>query len=185
MAVADQEYEEWFQNLFDQYSETLARYVRSCCGRTLNHREEDECVQEAFMTLWEKRHRLYQHPKVVAWLYRAANNNHKHHLARAITRSKHTGINLDDLEHAVPVAGNENTEASVLLREQRETIISVVGAENYRFLLDYYDVNISNDALASHLGITPSTLRSRVRRIIAPLKNGNLIIFLVLLRNIL
>ncbi len=56
----------------------------------------------------------------------------------------------------------------------------VIGEENYRLLLDYYDANISSEALAHSLGIGVFALRTRVHRIIKKLRKIELAAFSIL-----
>ncbi len=176
--------EAWYADLFARLYTPLCRYAHAQLGKSNLGVSGgyEEIVQDAFAALWQNRARLYGHPSVRAWLYRTVYN-------KAVDRFRSDKVRADTADHSldddrVPepdIAGNE-TEAQVLLKEQRRAIVEAIGQENYLFLLDYFDKTVSRDELAGRFGISKASLRSRAHRIIAPLRNSHLSIFLALLR---
>lgn len=68
---------EWFYNIYEQYSKNLYRYLHTLLkgrGRPEAVPEIEDCIQETFIVLWNKRETLQAHPKLDAWLYKTSSN---------------------------------------------------------------------------------------------------------------
>ncbi len=180
--MEEEGYHSWHRQLFEENYQSLCRYAGSMVspGDSVIRQEVEDIVQDVFRLLWQKRASLRTHENIVGWLFKTTFNKTRSAGSKHNRRAQRHAGTVNENADACPDAADVDPEALLLLQEQKEQIIGVIGEANYLFLLDYFDTNITSEALADRLGISISALRTRVHRIIKPLRNANFIIFLVL-----
>lgn len=170
----------WFEPLFHETFDPLYRHLCSLSysyDRALLQDAED-ILQETYALLWSKRRQLEKHPNLPGWLYITATHKFGDRLRKAGRKWKHESPLIEQID------SGDAWDAQRILLDQSEWIIEIVGKENYDLLLRYYDKNVSNEQLAKALGVAPSTLRSRIYRMIQPLRTRDFVVFFILLCNI-
>lgn len=150
---------------FDTIVEDHADFVYNVAYRMMGNAEDAEDVaQEAFISAYRARDRFRGESKVTTWLYRITTNAalmrlRKEKRARSLTR---TG--LDDME--IPSWG-ETPEGSAVTSELGEKIREGIAMlqPDLRAAVVLRDVSgLSNSEAADTLGITISSLKSRLHR---------------------
>lgn len=171
----------WFHDAYLRMYKQLVRHleIESQIHNRDLRQDIDECIQDTFVLLWQKRLSLVHHPNIDGWLYRAALNKFMDRGKRyRVYRKYYTAF------HGNEEIPDDRGDAMETLEQHMEEIIEIVGQEAYDLLLQYYDSHLSNVDLAGKLGITHAALRMRIARIIRPLRTLNFVIYLVLLRYI-
>lgn len=114
-----------------------------------------DCTQEVFFRLYVNRGKLKTFENIRAWLFRCADN-----VMKEYRRKNRFEVPTSDREIDVPV------EDSLLIStEIRQSIIEIVGQEDYDLLLNYYIAGTDRKLLADNLGISEFALRKRIQRI--------------------
>jgi DNA-binding MarR family transcriptional regulator len=74
------------------------------------------------------------------------------------------------------------TEDQIQNNRQRliADIEEAIGVENFNILIKYYDKNITVKELAAELGVTPASLRMRVKRMLDTLRRKRVFSFFTL-----
>lgn len=162
---------EWFYNIYEQYSKNLYRYLHTLLkgrGRPEAVSEIEDCIQETFIVLWNKRETLQAHPKLDAWLYKTSSNILNNKLSLANTRSRHTAFSLNEMsEHGVEVIDrfivsrqSEQEYTQDLLEQVKDSI----GDDTFEFLIHYYDRQYPIETLKKQYAISTSGIKMRVKR---------------------
>lgn len=170
----------WF---FALYEDTFPPLYRHVCGLCHSYdlsllQDVEDILQETYTLAWSQRNHLHSHANPHGWLYLTATHKFGDRLRKA-GRAQKREVPLMDEVDSLP---DDNPQA--VLQEHMDWIVETVGQQDFDLLLLYYNKSVSNEALAKSLGLKPSALRSKVRRIIQPLKSKNFLVFLVLLCNI-
>lgn len=147
-----------FNSIVRDYSRRLEKIAYHITG---NQPASEDIVQESFLKLWQQRNSVkIQHP--VAWLYKVVSNDAYKHLKKESLKSrlvKHLlAVNL--------ISHNEAEER--LTRKEMATCLNKVSEklperqrEVYRLRLEK---GLQRDEIASHLNISPNTVKVHLLR---------------------
>ena len=146
-----------FMILVQRYRAPLIGYL---CGLLGDRDQAEELTQEAFCRAWEKIPTLRQPKRFGAWLYAVARN-----AARTAGRRKPT-VRLTDES-----AGAADPEPSVdEWTEVHNAVAALPERQRAVVVLRYYS-GLSHRQVAEVLGIPEGTVRSRLSRAYATLRN--------------
>jgi RNA polymerase sigma-70 factor (ECF subfamily) len=152
-----------FENLVESYYGPLYRFAMS-----LSKTESDagDLVQDTFLAWAAKGHQLKDHSKVKAWLFTTL---HRRFLEsqRRITRFPHVelGAAADDLP---------NVESGLVDLVDAETIVKILNGVDSQFqaaVALFYLEDYSYNEIASILNVPLGTVKSRIARGLAQLKD--------------
>ena len=143
------------KNIYDAIAKQYYKMIYSYCMTDMqNDVAAKDCTQEVFFRLYVNRGKLKTFENIRAWLFRCADN-----VMKEYRRKNHFEVPASD-EIDVPV------EDSLLIStEIRQSIIEIVGQEDYDLLLNYYIAGTDRKLLADNLGISEFALRKRIQRI--------------------
>ena len=154
------------------YEELVARYqgiayrVAWLVGR--NASEAEEAVQETFVKAYYALPRFRPGAPFRPWIVRIAANE-----ARNRTRSARRREGLALRAAAEPGDAAPSPEAAALAREDAETLARALGRlrEPERLVIAYrYLLDLSEAEMADALGVAPGTVKSRLSRAMARLR---------------
>ena len=172
----DDEYEQWFQDIFQRTHPTIERAGSALLARFCPHAasEHGDLVQEAYLALYKKRRQLRSHPNITGWLIVAL----KYLILkrrRTLIR-KHAAYRRLKIQYARSCKQRlmtnyfENTEAASLLRASLQP-------EDYALLWARYVEGVSIEDLAQRTEKSKDavyTQLSRLRkRCLLLLRDGN------------
>jgi RNA polymerase sigma factor (sigma-70 family) len=146
----------------------------------------DDCVQETFLTLWNHRVEVYHHENITGWLMVTATNIMGNHYKKEHRRKARTLGSIDNEDPLSPAVSaymrKLYTEDQIQNNRQRliADIEEAIGVENFNILIKYYDKNITVKELAAELGVTPASLRMRVKRMLDTLRRKRVFSFFTL-----
>lgn len=126
-----------------------------CFSRLKNTHSAEECTQEVFLILFQKRGKLDFSEKFRSWLYNTANRICKNY----IKKNKNITVDIDDYAETIP--DNSLTETSLA-----KELYEILSKEDANLLLEYIESEYGQrKQLAKRLGITTKALYGRVDRI--------------------
>ena len=124
-----------------------------CMNDLHDKQAAEDCTQEVFLLLFQKREKLDFTEKLRSWLYDAALRICKNY------RKKHNPntVNIDDYAEQIP-----DTDKQMFLKE----IYEVLGADDAEFYLEYSEADQGQrKKIAKKMGITVKALYRRADRI--------------------
>ncbi|MBR3269095.1 MAG: sigma-70 family RNA polymerase sigma factor [Oscillospiraceae bacterium] len=132
--------------------ENYAAVFRFCNVRLSGDADgAEECAQEVFLLLLQKKDELDLKGPIDRWLIAAASRITKQYLRE---KAKQTAMETDGVENLIDKT-SEPTE--------RAPVLDMLTDAEYEFLLRYYSADReSHEALAAELGISVNTLYQRV-----------------------
>ena len=150
---------------FDSIVEEHSDFVYNVAFRMMGNAEDAEDVaQEAFISAYRARHRFRGDSKVTTWLYRITTNAALMRLRKEKRGRSLTQTGLDDMD--IPSWG-ETPEGLAVTSELGEKIREGIAMlqPDLRAAVVMRDVSgLSNTEAADSLGITVSSLKSRLHR---------------------
>lgn len=153
---------------FEELVERYQRPIHAVCYRMLGQKEDaEDLAQEVFLTVYEKLHYFDLNRVFAPWLYRIAINCC---LSRLRKSRKVVFVNFDDGIYTDPdytVGHSDNPELALERLEQKEAIQQALMElpESYRMVLTLrYQLDLSNQEIASMLGITRENVEVRIHR---------------------
>lgn len=179
----------WFETLYEQYSGKLIAYLTVYVwkGQGLLKSEIEDCVQEVFITAWEKRRELYVHPNIGGWLVKTAFFKMDNRIMAHQRKKKVVAVSLEqpigDSGHALgeilccPDMENQDKEMDETLLEAIRHKVSV---EEYKLLWAYYNPRSDKGKIKSTLNLSDSGLKMKVKRIVDRLKKSEFFVFFLM-----
>ncbi len=138
----------------EQYYQPLYRYCLLQLGGDLS--AADDCVQETFLRMLEKKDTLDFSGNIRSWLYSTAYRVIKEHRLQ-----KRRDLELCPDDQDVELVAAEQDSASA---EEARRLLSTLSDEEYRLLEAYYDSGHgSKTAVAKEYGMTVSQLYKRIQ----------------------
>lgn len=138
----------------EQYYQPLYRYCLLQLGG--DYSAADDCVQETFLRMLEKKDTLDFTGNIRSWLYSTAYRVIKEYRLR---NRRETELCPGDLDVEL-IAAEQDTAAA----EEAAELLSALSDEEYRFLEAYYDSDHgSKAAVAKEYGLTLAQLYKRVQ----------------------
>ncbi len=164
-----------FEKIVIRYQERAYRLALSIVR---SPEEAEEAVQDAFLTLFKSLDSFRGESSPGTWIYRIITNAS---LMRLRVRRRKPSLSIEDLSHEVP---QDAVESSPLLFSaagewaqgpEKQALNTELGGalnsafrempEKYRLILLLRDVEgLSNEEVATTLGLTVSTVKSRLHR---------------------
>lgn len=165
----------WFSKCYRSSYDKLRKQLFTSsliAGNSLLHELVDDCLQEAYLLLWKKRESLLTHPNIDGWVFVTATNLLNDKL-RAALNHQEKGLspfpeNMADVLFSPPILQKLQNDQITL--ERLAEMQEVIGEKKFRLIFDYYCTEKTHDQLAAEMGISPSALRSRIKRITAFLR---------------
>ncbi len=152
--------------VFDALHPSLLRYALRL---TQDEDAAYDVVQEAFITLWERRHTLDPNRSLKALLYRIVHNRSLNHLRM----KKHAATRTDALAQQPPASvpspeeTYETAHLSVLLRTW---IDELAPRRREAFQLSRFE-GLSHDEIAQVMNLTPRTVTNHIMLALQHLRN--------------
>jgi RNA polymerase sigma-70 factor (ECF subfamily) len=151
-----------FQGLVDLHYGLLYRFAMS-----LTRTESDACdlVQQTFLTWATKGHQLEDPSKVKSWLYTT--------LHRAFLESRRRFTRFPHLEITEATAELPSVEPDLVTRLDAQEVLQLLGQVDEQFqaaVALFYLEDYSYNEIATILGIPLGTVKSRIARGLAQLK---------------
>ena len=138
----------------EQYYQALYRYCLLQLGGDLS--AADDCVQETFLRMLEKKDTLDFSGNIRGWLYSTAYRVIKEH---RLQKRRDLELCPDDQDVELVAAGQDTASA-----EEARRLLSSLSDEEYRLLEAYYDSDHgSKAAVAKKYGMTMAQLHKRVQ----------------------
>lgn len=138
----------------EQYYKPLLRYCLLQLGGDMF--AADDCVQETFLRMLEKKDQLDFSGNIRSWLYSAASRVIKEHRLRI---RRETELCCGDLD-VDTVSAEDRSDSG----DDAAALLSALTDEEYRLLEEYYDSEHgSKSAVAKKYGITLPQLYKRVQ----------------------
>ena len=147
------------EQLTEQYYHEILRYCKSHFPGDIYAAEE--CTQEVFLLLLEKKDELDLSDNLRGWLHAAAERIILNYKRKTATRLSVEGEDLEKAE-SIPVE---------LPDEMQSDAFAELSAEEYSLLIRYYETN-DRTWLAAKLGISMNTLYQRIHTIKNKLKRN-------------
>lgn len=163
--------EKWLREIYNGMYQPLYRHLLGLIKTTYSGAQVDieDCIQDAFVLLWEKREKLICHPNILGWLYITSSNRLKDQIKAINTRNKHQAFSIDESN-----AGEDRvflTERLPFSVEDRAAdIIETIGDGAYQILLKYFDANCSKEELAERSNISLGALKMRITRLMRKIR---------------
>ncbi|MGE5381485.1 MAG: RNA polymerase sigma factor [Methylocystaceae bacterium] len=155
-------------NSFEELVMRYQRQVYAVCYRMLGQKEDaEDLAQEVFLTVYEKLNYFDLKRTFAPWLYRIAVNCC---LSRLRKNRKVVFVNFDDGIYTEPDIASDhwdNPELALERLEQKEIIQQALMElpESYRMVLILrYQLDLTNQEIASMLGITRENVEVRIHR---------------------
>lgn len=162
--------DEAFEELVRTYGGRMLAATRRILG---SEEEAQDAVQEAFLSAYKALDSFQGQSKVGTWIHRIAINAALMR-ARKLSRTKESSIEellpaFSEAGHFVetPAAWGEAVDAPLLREEAQAKVRAKIDElpDNYRIALLLRDIEgLSNDELASSLGVTVNAAKIRVHR---------------------
>ena len=148
-----------FAQLVATYHSDMARVAYVACG---DRELAEDAVQSAWLVAWRKLHSLHDPDRVRPWLLAVTVNE-----ARQLLRRRHGPV----IEMRVEAAGDARSDPSTgIERLDLRRALAHLSPEERALLAMRYVVDLSSDELATAVGASPSTARTRLSRVVDRLR---------------
>jgi RNA polymerase sigma-70 factor, ECF subfamily len=161
--------EKTFKKVFDKYYHGLLRFALSYVA---DESVAENIVQETFITLWEKRDVLDQHPNIKAFLVVIVKNKCINHLemTRNRMRIEHHLKDISLREKDIDLYTLQSLDPQELFRDEVERLLEAAIDElpeqtKKVFLLSRYE-GLSNKEIASRLTITEKGVEFHMTKVL-------------------
>ena len=146
-----------FEDFFIAEHERLFKALYMLTG---NQDEADDLAQEALMRAYERWERVGTMDSPAGYVYRTALNLHRNRLRGLVVRARRVFAPIPAEDLSGPLAASHDIRSAVarLSREQREALV----------LVDW--LGLGSDEAGQVLGIDPSSVRGRLHRAHATLR---------------
>jgi RNA polymerase sigma-70 factor (ECF subfamily) len=148
-----------FAQLVATYHADMARVAFVACG---DRELAEDAVQSAWLVAWRKLRSLRDPDRVRPWLLSVTANE-----ARQLLRRRHGPVVEIDFEAAGDPRGDPSTGIE---RVDLRRALGHLSPEDRALLAMRYVVDLSSDELATAVGTSPSTARTRLSRVIDRLR---------------
>lgn len=130
--------------------------------------EAEEMVQNAFLTIWEKRASLEVHTSLKSYLYRAVYNSSLNHVKHLKVQQKHEAFyrNTTTLEHENAIEQLMENELHALAQKAIEELPSQC---RMVFKLSRYE-NLSYNEIAEQMNLSVKTVENHIIRALKALR---------------
>lgn len=163
---------ECFQNLHDRYQGLLYATI----FKVLNdHSDAEEVLQEVFFSLWRKAGQFHQNRgRPVTWLNSMARNRAIDRIRMKQRRAKlRDGVSEEQTVNPVATTGVSGSQAATrrdTCRAVRSAVLDLTPAQREAIELCYFE-GLTQKEVADHLGEPLGTVKARIRRGLAKLKD--------------
>lgn len=140
-----------FDAFYDASFARLVRHTYAVCG---NLAEAQDCVQEAFVRAWDRRHHLDEARSPEAWVRTVAHRLAVSRWRKARRAFRHPDRALEMREPSEPSADK------VALRRA----LTEISADQRRVLVLHYIVDLSVAEIADEVGAPIGTVKARLSR---------------------
>jgi RNA polymerase sigma-70 factor (ECF subfamily) len=148
-----------FASLVATYHADMARVAFIACG---DRELAEDAVQSAWLVAWRKLRSLRDPDRVCPWLLAVTANE-----ARQLIRRRHGPV----VEINVEVPGDPRGDPSTgIERVDLRRALARLSPDDRALLAMHYVVDLSSDELATAIGTSPSTARTRLSRVVDRLR---------------
>jgi RNA polymerase sigma-70 factor, ECF subfamily len=146
-----------FEMIFRHYYQRLCNYA----GTILNDMDEaEECVQQVFLTVWEKRESNAISTSVKSYLYRAVYNSSlnriKHEKVKQLYAQTEKALEQSELQQEIQ-------KAIALLPEQCRMVFKLSRFEDMKYSEIATHLNISVKTVENHMGKALKLMREQLK----------------------
>ena len=146
-----------YNNIYDEIVATYYNEIKYyCLKKTNNKADAEDCAQDVFFMLWQKRKKIDFGSNIKAWLYRAADNIIKDCLRK---KAKHPDLSLAEVEDE-PVSDEE-----AVIKAKLDDALEFLKPDEHELITDYYVKKKSADKLAKYFNISKNAFYQRISRI--------------------
>jgi len=142
-----------FEELFDIYQPRLKYYVRRLDGTGEN---VDDVLQDIWLTVFKKIHKLKDTQSFAVWLYRIARNNVYDRF-----RQKNRFVRLPE-ENEIPVSGSDEPVFDSDDAEKLHRALNELNPYHREVLTLSFIEQMSYESIADVVGCSIGTVRSRI-----------------------
>lgn len=133
-----------------------------CYNKLRNEQAAEDCTQEVFLTLFQKRFNINFSDELKHWLYKAADICIKKYINKNIDNF----LDIDEFSDSIPDNSSLNNPAA-------EGIYECLNESESKLLKKYLDTPFGErDKLAAEFGISSGTLYKRIERIKKKIKKN-------------
>lgn len=128
----------------------------------------EDVIQDTFLLLWEKRHKLEKHPNLPGWLVETMRKKLLNAIGKSARRAKQhlpsldsfppDSVTLEDKTFSLP-------EEALLDKSGREALETLLGKEDAELFRQYFINNVTAKALSQSLNLSPDCIRMRAARL--------------------
>jgi len=157
--------EQVFETFFKTYYERLCNYANTI----LNDMDEaEEMVQNAFLTIWEKRTSIEVHTSLKSYLYRAVYNSSLNHVKHLKVQRRHEAFykNTATVDHE---NATEQLMENELHKMAQKAIEELPPQCQMVFKLSRYE-NLSYTEIAAQMNISVKTVENHIIRALKVLR---------------
>lgn len=171
----------WFEQVYRQHVDLLYRIGRRLQSPSIDEDALDEILQEVFLTLWDRRDALMNHPNIGGWLTQALKFRVSGRQSKLSRRALHHAYSLDE-DDAPPVAdGSDSPETLAALSGHYDALRDLLGEEDARLFLAHVLGGKTVRELSAEYGISESGVSMRLFRLRKKLRAHPEIFYAVLL----
>ena len=142
-----------FEELFERYQPRLKYYIRRLDATGDN---TDDMLQDIWLTVFRKIHRLKDARSFPVWLYRIARNK-----VYGRFRQKQKFVRLPEEEH-LPKPGNDEPVFTVEDAERLHIALNNIQPYHREVIILYFLERLSYQAIAEIVGCSLGTIKSRI-----------------------
>lgn len=163
-----------YQKIFNDMYESLCSFVHHFYS---NREVCEDCVQEAFISLWESRNKMKSIAHVKSFLYQVSRNNILNYLKHECIKQKYFSQNLSNIQ-------DKNNWMDWVIEEEVERVLRKTTQElspKCRHILALDLQGKSNSEIALLLGVSENTVKTQKRLVYKRLKDNISELFSLLL----
>lgn len=171
--------EDWLCDIYLRKMKALCLYIEFL---QRNHGSRisidiQDCAQDVFLILWEKKESLFSHPNIDGWLRQTAKYVFWKRKAREEIDESHIAFHLDavlkdNMESIGSVISNPPDQYKDHLDDFFEKACAIIGNNALTFLMEYYNKEISIEDMIAKYHISESGIRLRAKRALDRLRSS-------------
>lgn len=157
-----------FEALYHRHKDAVYRFLYYRCGSQLH---AEELLQDVWLRLHKNREGYYPGAKFTTYLYTIARTR----LIDYYRTARPQTDDFDEVAHQKQPSGDELPEQIAEYREGSERLrvaIAALPEDQREVVLMRLDADMSSEEIAAVQGISPNTVKSRMRYAIAKLKQA-------------
>lgn len=143
-----------YQHIFDTFYHSLCLFTHRFIG---DLSVCEDCVQEAFISLWDNREEMASAAHVKSFMYQVSRNNALNHLKHERVKSEYMAKGVQELESQVCFINYVIEEEAERILVETEQELAPKCREIFKFAMQGKD----NEEIARLLGVSENTVKTQ------------------------